>query len=300
MGMIFDIQRYAIHDGPGIRTTVFLKGCPLNCTWCHNPEGKAGEQEFMWWKERCMGCRDCQNACPQGAISFSDALLHVDRRKCTLCGACEDVCHAHALELVGREMTVAHVMKEIVKDTIFYDESGGGVTLSGGEPLMQPDFTRSLLETCKELRIHTALDTCGYGDTDTLLGFCEQADLFLYDVKAINDEKHVASTGVSNKLILQNLRELSQNERDVIVRYPLIPSLNDDEKDIQELGAFVASLRSVKELHVLPYHRAGVEKSQRLRQSEGGTYVTHSPSIESLAGIEGTLRGFGLKIQIGG
>ncbi len=177
-GMVFDIKRYAIHDGPGIRTTVFLKGCLLNCPWCHNPEGKAKEQEFMWWKEKCTGCRDCQNVCTRGAVDFSDDFLLFDKTKCDLCGVCADACNSQALKLVGKKMTVTEVMKEVEKDVAFYDESGGGVSLSGGEPLLQPDFTHSLLKACKELGIHTAVDTCGHADGDVLLRISEHVDLF--------------------------------------------------------------------------------------------------------------------------
>ena len=148
MGMVFDIKRYAIHDGPGIRTTVFLKGCPLNCPWCHNPEGKAQEQEFMWWEGRCIGCGSCQSICAREAISFSNDSLILDQSKCDLCEACVDACTSQALELVGADMTVAQVMEEVKKDTVFYDESGGGVTLSGGEPLLQPDFSHDILKSC--------------------------------------------------------------------------------------------------------------------------------------------------------
>lgn len=299
MGMIFDIKRYAIHDGPGIRTTVFLKGCPLNCLWCHNPEGKAREQEFMWWKERCIECRDCQNACTKGAISFSDDSLLLDKRKCDLCGACVDACHSQALRLVGKKMTVTQVIKEIEKDMVFYDESSGGVTFSGGEPLMQPYFLHSLLKACKELGIHTAVDTCGYVNSEVLLKISKHVDLFLYDLKVINEEKHMKFTGVSSKLILENLKKLSQSEQKIIVRFPLVPGVNDDEKDILALGAFVSSLKNIRELSILPYHKAGVEKFKRLEKPADLFFIKHPPSAETLSEIETKLKDFGLKIQIG-
>lgn len=298
--MIFDIKRYAIHDGPGIRTTVFLKGCPLKCLWCHNPEGISGEQEFMWYKERCTACSDCQNLCNKGAISFSDDSLLLDQLKCDLCEACVDVCHSQALKLVGKKITVAQVIKKIEKDMVFYDESGGGVTFSGGEPLMQPYFLHSLLKACKELRIHTSVDTSGYANSDVLLKISKHVDLFLYDLKVINDEKHVKFTGVSNKLILENLKKLSNNRRKIIVRFALIPSVNDDEKDILELGAFVYSLKNVKELSILPYHKAGVEKFKRLRKPKNSLFISCPPSDETLSEIERKLKNFELEIQVGG
>lgn len=298
--MIFDIKRYAIHDGPGIRTTVFLKGCLLNCPWCHNPEGKVREQEFMWWKEKCIGCRDCQNVCTKDAISFSDDGLLLDKTKCDLCGACTDICHSEALKLVGKKMSVAQVMKEIEKDIAFYDESGGGVSLSGGEPLLQPDFSVNLLKTCQKLGIHTAVDTCGYASSEILLKISEHTDLFLYDLKVINDEKHIKFTGISNKLILENLKRLSDGGPKTVVRFPLILGVNDDEKDILELGEFVSSLINVKELNILPYHRAGVEKSKRLGRPADSFFVNQTPSAETLREIEKKLKGFGLRIQIGG
>jgi len=300
IGMIFDIKRYAIHDGPGIRTTVFLKGCPLNCLWCHNPEGKAREQEFIWWKERCIGCSDCQNVCTEGAISLPDGSLLLDKRKCDLCGACVAACHTQALELVGKKMTATEVMKEVEKDMVFYDESGGGVTFSGGEPLMQPDFLHSLLKACKRLGIHTAVDTCGYADSDIFSRISKHVDLLLYDLKIINDEKHMRFTGVSNKLILENLKRLSSNGRKITVRFPLIPGINDNEEDILELGTFVSSLGNVKELSILPYHKGGFEKVKRLKKPQDSLFVSHPPSVERLSETEKELGGFGLKIQIGG
>jgi len=300
MGMIFDIKRYAIHDGPGIRTTIFLKGCPLNCLWCHNPEGKVPEQEFMWWEKRCIGCRDCQKACAKNAISFSDDTLILDGEKCDFCGACLAVCHSQALELVGKELTVSQLMREIEKDVAFYDESGGGVTFSGGEPLMQPVFLRSLLEACKEREIHTAVDTCGYVDPKVLLDIGELADLYLYDLKVVDDKRHIEFTGVSNKLILENVKRLSDIGHRVIVRFPLIPNVNDDETDILGLGTFVSSLRNVKELHILPYHKAGVEKAKRLKKQQEPLFVSHPPSAERLSEVVEMLRDFGLKIQVGG
>ena len=299
-GMVFDIKRYAIHDGPGIRTTVFLKGCLLNCPWCHNPEGKAREQEFIWWKERCIRCRDCENACTKGVISFSDDVWLLDKAKCDLCGACADACHSEALKLAGKKMGVAQVIEEIGKDIPFYDESGGGVTLSGGEPLLQPDFSADLLKACKKLGIRTTVDTCGHAGSEVLSKISKHTDLFLYDLKVINDDKHTKFTGVSNKLILENLKTLSDGGPKTVVRFPLIPGVNDDEIDILELGEFVSSLNNMRELSILPYHKAGAEKSKRLIRSADSFFIYQTPPAETLREIEEKLKGFGLEIQIGG
>lgn len=293
--MIFDIMRYAIHDGPGIRTTLFFKGCPLDCIWCHNPEGKSREPEFMWWKERCIQCRNCQNACSRGAISFPDD-FSLEKAKCDLCRSCVDACPSRALEMVGEKMTVPQLMMEIEKDTIFYEESGGGVTFSGGEPLMQPGLLYSLLKACKARGIHTAVDTCGYANPDVFRRISSYVDLFLYDVKVINDQTHKKVTGVSNMLILENLRVLSQMGKKVIVRYPLIPGMNDREEDIRELGAFISSI-NVEEISILPYHKGGMEKARRLGKQ---ILVVNPSSAETVNKTKDKLKRYGPKVEIGG
>jgi pyruvate formate lyase activating enzyme len=299
-GLVFDIKRYAIHDGPGIRTTVFLKGCLLSCPWCHNPEGKSRTQEFMWWQERCLECNDCLSACTKGAISFPNKFLRLDQMKCDLCRDCVEACHSQALKLVGKEMTVDQVVREIEKDNAFYDQSGGGMTISGGEPLLQPDFAGSLLNACRKRGIHTAVDTCGYVDWEILSEISKYADLFLYDLKSIDDEKHQKYTGVSNRTILENLKKLSENGQPLIVRFPLVPGINDDDRDIQKLGEFVSSLDRVKMLSLLPYHRGGCEKLNRLLVPADSSFKGESPSPQRESEIIRKLEGFGLKVQIGG
>lgn len=294
------MKRFAIHDGPGIRTTIFLKGCPLNCLWCHNPEGKRKELEFIWWKGKCISCRDCQNRCPKNAISFPDDSLNVDKTECELCGACADACHSQALKLVGQDMTVIQVMKEITKDSIFYDESGGGVTFSGGEPLMQPLFLDELLRAAKQSGIHTAVDTCGYVDSGILSAISRHVDLFLYDVKIIDDESHVKYTGVSNKLILHNLNKLCQEGRRIVIRFVLIPTVNDSIEDLMELAKFVSALKNAREVDVLPYHQGGIEKLNRLRDNVNSHFVRHPPSARTLSRARSLLEDYGLKAQIGG
>jgi pyruvate formate lyase activating enzyme len=297
-GLIFDVKRFAIHDGPGIRTTVFFKGCPLNCPWCHNPEGKARQSEFMWTKAECLGCRDCKEACNRNAISFPKGSLLLEKEKCNFCQACSQICPARALKIVGKETTVIEVMKELEKDVSFYDQSDGGVTFSGGEPLMQPLFLNDLAEACRDIGMHTVLDTCGYAKPESLQGICRYIDLFLYDLKMVDDEKHVRFTGVSNRLILENLRKLLRSGKNVIVRYPLIPRVNDSDEDISKLAAFVSTLKRVKEVHVLPYHQNWATKSKGLIWAEEKPFASHPPSSTSLRRIQGRLADAGMKVQV--
>jgi pyruvate formate lyase activating enzyme len=297
-GLIFDIKRFALHDGPGIRTTVFLKGCPLACAWCHNPEGIAPGREVMVWETRCIRCGRCVEACPEGAIPAEGAPIP-DAARCRLCGACADVCPAGARELVGREMTVAEVMAAIEKDVIFYDESGGGATFSGGEPLLQADFLAALLAECKAREIHTALDTTGFAAPEILDKIAPNVDLFLYDLKIVDAEKHRAYTGVSNTLILSNLRRLVEQGCAIIIRVPIIPGVNDGDGDAEALADFIASLGRAPQVDILPYHRAGSEKYARL----GRAYRlpdTLPPTNGRMAAIEAILRERGWHVTIGG
>lgn len=298
-GKILNIMKYSIHDGPGIRTTVFFKGCPLNCQWCHNPESQGFGLDLMYWPDRCIGCGRCAESCPNGATVATAVKSDFLRDRCQVCGACSEVCHAGVRELVGSTMSVREVMVEIEKDLIFYEESGGGVTFSGGEAIMQPAFLLEMLKECRKKEINTAVETCGYVNHESLQTICDYVDLFLYDLKHIDSQKHQSFTGVPNELILANLRWLAEHHPQVIVRIPIIPGINDDEKTLGQIGDFVASLKRVNELHLLPYHKTGVDKYQRL----GQTYrlsETQSPDNEHMEKIQGFFEQFGLKVKIGG
>ncbi|MDH7513719.1 MAG: glycyl-radical enzyme activating protein [Clostridiales bacterium] len=299
-GVVFNIQKYSIHDGPGIRTTVFLKGCPLRCQWCHNPEGQSPDPEIALWPSRCLQeCQECVSVCDRAALSKNDSVISVDKNKCDLCGECADVCPSRAIEIAGRRLSVGEVMEEVEKDLMFHDESGGGVTYSGGEPLMQPEFLRALLEESKKRGIHTIVDTCGFAQPDVLDKICDSVDLFLYDLKVMDDRKHRRFTGGSNRTVLENLRRLDKKGNDVIVRIPVIPGVNDDEKDIEEMIAFLRSLKNIRFLSLLPYHDLGKEKYKRFALP----YIVGNiqpPAGELMEKIKKRLESSGFEVTTGG
>ncbi len=298
-GIIFDIKRYAIHDGPGIRTTVFMKGCPLRCIWCHNPESQKKDFEIMYFEYKCIYCHTCQMVCPERVIYFDEnEVQHFDRGKCTYCGICTDNCPTGALEFVGRIITVDELMMEIEKDLTIFDSSGGGVTFSGGEPLMQPVFLRESLKRLKEMHVHTALDTSGYASRDIIKSIMDYVDVFLYDIKLYQDEEHIKYTGVSNKIIKENLKFLAESGKNVVLRFPVIPTITDREENVDAWIEFIKNLRSIKEIDLLPYHDVA-EKFKRL----GRKYemdVHNSPSQETMEKIKEKFEEIGLFVKIGG
>jgi pyruvate formate lyase activating enzyme len=297
-GLIFDIKRYATDDGPGIRTTVFFKGCPLRCWWCHNPESQTPKPELMYKRTRCKGAGECVKSCPKSAISKGARYVSINRKLCNSCGKCALACPSDALVLVGRAVGVDEMLKEIEKDVIFYDESGGGVTFSGGEPLMQPDFLEALLEGCKERNIRTALDTCGYASWETVDRINDKVDLFLYDLKSMDDLTHRKYTGVSNRLIIQNFKRLAENGSIISVRFPVIPGVNDDAENVTGTGEFALSY-GVRQVCLLPYHRAGIEKYRSLDKT-CRLEDLQSPSDEKMQMIKEKLITLGLDVRIGG
>ena len=297
-GIIFNIQRYSIHDGPGIRTTVFLKGCPLNCWWCQNPESQLNGQEMIFWGDRCIGCGACSTICPSGAIQIKNGIPITEKEKCILCGKCIEKCPAIAREIIGEKLTAEEVIKEIEKDLVFYEESGGGVTFSGGEPLGQSEFLEGLLNGCREKKIHTAVDTSGYIFWEILNKINPKVDLFLYDLKLMDNERHKKYTGVSNEIILENLEKLSSVHNNIFIRFPVIPGINDDYQNIKEMGEFLSSLE-ITQVNLLSYHYIGKDKYRRL----GSAYklaTTQPPSKEKLSEVSAILRKFNLNVKLRG
>jgi pyruvate formate lyase activating enzyme len=299
-GIVFDLRKYSVHDGPGIRTTVFLKGCPLSCLWCHNPESQSFWPELLHRPSACIGCGACIAACPEKALAPSpDGGVILDRKRCILCGACCRACVADALEMAGKSLSVAEVMATVREDVLFYDQSGGGVTFSGGEPLGQPEFLAALLRACRGEEISTAVDTSGYAPSETLLAVAELADLFLYDLKHMDSRRHEEVAGVPNELILENARLLSERNVPLWIRMPLIPGINDDERNLCDTGAFVATLQSVRKVSLLPYHPSGRDKYRKL----GRAYALSSlatPFSEEMERAAELLSRSGLSVTIGG
>lgn len=292
---IFDIKRYALHDGPGIRTTAFLKGCPLACGWCHNPESQAPEAELLIRANRCTRCGACVEVCPQGAIRLEATSL-TDRVRCTRCGRCAEVCFSGARELVGREITVAALLREVERDTPFHDASGGGVTFSGGEPLLQPEFLAEALRACREREIHTVVDTCGYAPWEAFERLWQDVQLFLYDLKLMDDARHRSATGASNAPILRNLRSLSERGAAIRIRLPLIPGVNDDEENLHRLGAFLASLPRRHPVELLGYHDIAGAKYAALARLYP-LADTRPPTPEALEAARRTLEACGAEVM---
>ena len=297
-GLVFDIKRYAIHDGPGIRTTVFFKGCPLSCLWCDNPESQRFTKEFIFWPERCLHCDSCVVVCKEKAIIKNEVYRGVEETKCNYCGDCIQECYSEALQIIGKEMSVEELVKEVEKDVDFFRESRGGVTFAGGEPFSQADFLIDVLTACKGRNLHTAMETCGFVSWDILERVSPYVDLFLYDIKHMNEDKHKTLTGVSNRLILSNLERIAAMNQ-VIVRMPLIPDINDDEENIKAVGAFLSRLGKIEEVNLLPYHRLGVSKYEKLKKEYKLDKIA-PPAQGEGEEVQRVLEQFGLRVNVGG
>lgn len=298
-GVCFQVQRYATHDGPGIRTTVFLKGCPLACPWCHNPEGRSAAPELQLLPERCFACGSCLEVCPTRPRPPAADVFTAPRRGCIRCGACVEACPTEARRMVGRVVAVDDLLDQVERDRPFFEQSGGGITFSGGEPMQQSSFLIACLEGCRERRLHAAVDTCGYAERETLREVARRADLILYDLKTLDAQRHREVTGVPLEPILQNLRALDGAAVEVWVRVPLIPGMNDGDRDLDALGRFMRSLRRIRRIHLLPYHRVGAQKYERLRLAY--TLAALAPPTRArVAAAAERLAAFGLDVRMGG
>jgi glycyl-radical enzyme activating protein len=263
-GIVFDIQRFALHDGPGIRTTVFLKGCPLNCLWCHNPESINPKPQLSYNDEKCAQCGKCVKVCAVKAHSINNTQHQIDYEKCTACGKCVENCLHDALKMVGKTMTVDEVMEEVIKDKEYYAQSNGGLTISGGEPMRQFDFTLELLKSAKAASIHTCLDTCGFAPVDQFQKIIPLVDLFLYDYKETDLDSHKKLTGVSNELILSNFDFLLSENAKVILRCPLVPGVNDSDDHLKGIAKISAKYPQIEAIEIMPYHDMGRDKANRI------------------------------------
>jgi pyruvate formate lyase activating enzyme len=297
-GTVFDIQRFSVHDGPGIRTLVFLKGCSLKCEWCANPESQAFTPELLFDPARCIACENCLILCTHGAVYKQGERILFEKERCIGCGACTEKCYAEARVLKGRKMTVEAVVAEVLKDEAFYSDSGGGVTLSGGEPLDQPGFSEGILRACKSLALHTAVETAGHVPWSSFERIIPFTDLFLFDIKHTDPNKLKEFTKGDAARILQNLKKLVTRAKQIIVRTPVIPGFNDSPEEIQKIARLVKSL-GIKELHMLPYHRYGQSKYRLM----GRKYVFQGPQqveADRMLALQDTASREGLKVRVGG
>lgn len=298
---VFDIQKYCIHDGDGIRTTIFFKGCPLRCAWCHNPESQLEMPELLWDREKCTGCGWCEEICPGKAVSMEEGFPTLDRKKCLGCGKCVIECLENARALSGEKKTVRELLEAGEKDMVFYEESGGGVTLSGGEVLVARPF-EEVVQLCRgffEKGISVFIDTSGFAPWERFESILPYVTAFLYDIKLIDSQKHKKWIGADPTLILENLKKLSNAGADIRLRLPLVAGVNDSQEDIQGIVNLLQSGIHVRRIHLLPYHNTGKGKYTRLNRSyQGESFM--APSSEHLEELASILRQTGVPVVIGG
>ncbi len=311
-GRLYDIQGFSVQDGPGVRTTAFLKGCPLRCPWCHSPESQGFKPQLSWISMRCLGTDACKSrcikACPENAIELGERrkdattgeelqMVHVKRESCTDCGLCADKCYAEALYICGEDYTVDELVERLMQDKAFYDRSGGGITISGGEALCQVDFVVEVFKRMKEKGVHTALDTSGFAQWDTVAKTMPYTDLYLYDLKHMDSEKHNAVVKVPNEQILANAKLLAENGKKLQIRIPVIPLFNDDEENIRATAEFCKTLgEAVSVVQLLPYHNLGVMKY--LRISDEKAVEATPPSDEFMQKLKKIMEEYGLPVTI--
>ena len=296
--IIFNLVHGSFVDGPGIRTTVFLKGCPLRCQWCCNPEGQRFEEELCLTDSRCNGCMGCVSVCPQNALSVQEGKILLDRNICDGCGCCAEACTTGAIEIFGKRQTAEEVFQELIKDEAFYRDSGGGVTIGGGEATCHPQFVRELMKLCHDRGISVAIDTCGYTVSDEGFAVLMEADLLLYDIKGIHSKRHLENTGVDNERILENLCRLDEAGKRFIVRIPVIPGCNADRESLEEMASFLAERKHLVRVDLIFYHEYGKVKYEQL----GRLYpMTAEPfSKDECNAIGRVFSEKGLPVQFGG
>ena len=302
-GTIFHIQRFSVHDGPGIRTTVFFKGCSLRCFWCHNPEGLRRQQEVRFSPSRCIGCMQCVEVCPTGAhATDANGERIFLRDRCEACGRCADACFAEALEMAGQELAANDVVQQVLRDVPFYASSGGGVTLSGGDPVLQPAFARQILERCRQAGIHTAIETAANCSWDTLVDLLPLTDLVMMDLKHIDPEKHLWATGVSNERILANAGRLVEAGVQILFRAPIVPTVNDTPEEFAEIAQFVRRLDEQADrlkrptLELLTFHRLAGDKYRSLGLDHRAENL-ESPAAEKMAQLAEIAASYGILVK---
>lgn len=310
--LIFDIRRYSINDGPGIRITIFMKGCPLRCAWCHNPESQSPEVQKLYTASKCIGAQDCIEVCPNNALTLTPEGIVTDSAACNLCGLCAEVCPSKAIEMSGKPYGVEDLMQIIERERVHIEHSDGGVTFSGGEPLMHPEFLIEMLKACGEKRLHRAVDTCGFASTETLLEVAKYTDLFLFDLKLMDPVQHKKWTGVDNRLILKNLKILAETGANINIRIPFIKNVNTGVEEITEMADFVAELHAIKKrgletasslqkmlVNLLPYHNIASGKYKKLEMFYDSTAMDE-PTPDDLKTAAEIFEKYGIEVEIGG
>lgn len=309
--LIFDIKRYAINDGPGIRIAIYFKGCPLKCAWCHNPESQSPQVQKLYTESKCIGAQDCIEVCPENALTLTQAGIVTDSEKCTLCGLCAEACPTKAMEMSGKLYGANQLMEIIERERVHIDQSGGGVTFSGGEPLMFPIFLLDMLKASGEKGLHRAVDTCGFASTETLLKIAKHTDLFLYDLKMMDPVQHKKWTGLDNRLILKNLKILAEKGANINIRIPFIKNVNTNLEEITKIAEFIAGLKNKNRgletatpnkkmaVNILPYHNIASGKYKKLEMDYHSEELEEPTEFEIQQAIE-IFNKFGIDLEVGG